>query len=411
MLHLKKKNITLISANFYPEETAIGFFSSEMINYLQENGNNTSVISSFPYYPQWEIYSSYKNKPKYLQDYFNSIPVYRSKPKVSKNPSFFSRLKLMFTFLWGSYKNSKKINSCDIVIVIVPFTLSIITGIILAKKRKAKLWIHIQDFEFDLAFESGILSKKNIFTLLFKKCVLKFESYLLNKADIISSISNKMLEKAKNKSKVKEYYLFPNWISLKQVSFSNEVHPFISKDVFTLLYSGNIGEKQNWNLFLKVCREIKNINLQINIVIVGDGSFAKKLKVKIKEFDFIKFYDPVPLADLGLLLNSANAHFLFQKTTVIDSVMPSKIMGMMASKKPSIVVGHNDSEVALLFKNNNIGFYFSTENVNDIVDSIIKLKTDSTLSETMGKNAHDFIIQNYSENKILEDLTFKLNSL
>ncbi len=406
-----KPNITLISANFYPEDTAIGFFSSQMVDFLKNNNNQPTVISGFPYYPQWEIYHNYKDKPSFIIDIFNEIPVYRSKQFVPKRPTFFSRVRMMLSFLKGSIVNYRKIEKCDVVIVIVPFSLSIITGILLAKKHKAKLWIHIQDFEFDLAFESGILSKKNILTSFFHKAVLKFESYLFNRADIISSISNNMLVRAKSKSSVNNYYLFPNWISEKQISNTDEIHQYIDKNKFTLLYSGNIGDKQNWSFFIKVCKEIERTNLEVNVVIVGNGAFANNLKEMIKPFSFVKMYEPVPLDELGKLLNSADAHFLFQKTDVLDSVMPSKIMAMMASKRPSIITGHKNSEVATIFNKNNIGYYFSSENEEKIIDTLRELMNDKSKSEILGKNAYEYIINNFEEKTILGNMNAKLKSI
>jgi colanic acid biosynthesis glycosyl transferase WcaI len=73
------------------------------------------------------------------------------------------------------------------------------------------------------------------------------------------------------------------------------------------------------------CIEINGDN-DIEIVIVGDGAYIQKLKVKLKALPFIKFYEQVPYAKLYNLLCSANVHFLFQKTDVQETVMPSKFL-------------------------------------------------------------------------------------
>lgn len=207
------KNITIITANYYPEDTAIGFYTTQLSKYLKDKEYEINVITGFPYYPQWEIYDNYKNKNKQIVDYFENIPVYRNRQFVPSKPTFFKRIKMILSFVKGCFKNIKNIKETDLVFVIVPFTFSIIPAYFLAKKTKSKLWIHIQDFEFDLAFETGILSKKNIFTHLFKKSVLHLESFLLNRANIISSISENMINQAKRRSSQKPVFFFPNWIS------------------------------------------------------------------------------------------------------------------------------------------------------------------------------------------------------
>ena len=54
-------NITIISNNYYPEDSGIGLYSAGMAEYLAQN-HNVKVITAMPYYPQWEIYAEYKNQ-------------------------------------------------------------------------------------------------------------------------------------------------------------------------------------------------------------------------------------------------------------------------------------------------------------------------------------------------------------
>lgn len=87
-----KNNITLIGINFYPEDTAIGLYSTQMCEYLSNQGYQIDVITGFPYYPQWEIRESYKNKSTFLQEKKDNITIYRYKQYVPKNPSFKNRI-------------------------------------------------------------------------------------------------------------------------------------------------------------------------------------------------------------------------------------------------------------------------------------------------------------------------------
>lgn len=405
------KTITIVTANYFPEETAIGFYTTQFSKYLVDKDYNVNIITGFPYYPQWKIYKEYRDKESFINEKYGKINIYRHKQFVPEKPSFFSRIKMMITFLRGSLKNIKQIKQTDLVIVIVPFTLSVIPAFILSRRTNAKLWIHIQDFEFDLAFETGILARKNLITNLFKTSVLRFERYLLNKAFIISSISQNMMHQAQLRTKNKFIYFFPNWISKKQIeSTSNSIHSYFDSDKFSILYSGNIGDKQNWTLLEDLCRIIPS-NTNIEIVIVGNGGYANTLKDKLKQYAFVKFYPVVPLEELGLLLSSPHLHFLFQKTDVIDSVMPSKILGMMASGKTSLITGHKESEVARIFNTNEVGIFESEDNAELIYNKILELMESPDLSLKFGENAKKYIWENFSEEKILHNFEEKINSI
>jgi len=405
------KTITIVTANYYPEETAIGFYTTQFSRFLKDSGYNINIITGFPYYPQWEIYQDYENKENFIIEDFSGITIYRSRQYVPSKPTFFSRIKMMATFVKGVFKNIKKIEQTDLVITIVPFTFSIIPAYWLSRKTKSKLWIHIQDFEFDLAFETGILAKRNLFSKLFKKVVLLLESFLLNKAEIVSSISQNMMIQAQKRTKNKSLYLFPNWISEKQLQLNTSlIHPYFNKDKFSILYSGNIGDKQNWTLLENLCQLIPS-ETAIEFIIVGSGGYLETLKDKLQQYSFVSFKPVVPLDELGQLLTSAQLHFLFQKTDVIDSVMPSKILGMMASGRPSIISGHKDSEVARIFNSNDVGCFFYENNSLKIYEKIIALKNDTHLCATYGKNARKFVWENFSEKKIMSNFTNQINKI
>ena len=404
-----KKTITIFTGNYAPEDTAIGLYTSQFAVFLFNKGYDVSVITGFPYYPKWEIAKEYQNKSTYFNEIINGISVFRYKQYVPKKVSFIGRIKLMLSLLWGNYNNSKKIKETDLVICIVPFTLSVLTAYLLARRTKAKLWVHVQDFEFDLAFQSGLLHTSFI-GKIFKKVVFKFEEFLLNKADVISSISFNMIDKSKEKTKLESVYYFPNWISSKNINpNSAKQHPFINKNKFTLLYSGNIGEKQDWNLFEKLCQQL--ISENIEIVIVGNGAYAEKLKNRLAKFDFITFYEPIPYEDLNDLLCSADLHFLFQKTDVLDTVMPSKILGMMASGKPSIITGNKHSEVSKIFTDNNLDGYFNTNDVEPILKFIRIVKANKENGMSNNLNAKHYILEIFSEENILEKFETEIQKI
>ena len=179
--------ITIIGINFYPEDSSTGLYSTQMAEYLAMT-HKVEVITGFPYYPEWEIREDYKNKSTYLKEEKENITIYRYKQYVPKEPSFKKRILHLLDFTIGSLWNIFKIKKSDLVICVVPFTTSIVLGILVARLRGAKVWVHIQDFEFDAAVESGLAGEqKGLKTKIFKG-LFWLERKLLNKADIVSTI-------------------------------------------------------------------------------------------------------------------------------------------------------------------------------------------------------------------------------
>lgn len=402
-----KKNITIIGINYYPEDSAIGLYTTQKAEYLVSKGFDVSVITGFPYYPQWEIWKEYKNK-KYLEkETINNVKIYRSRQYVPNNPTFFKRLLHLISFTFGNFINIFKVSKPDIIISIIPFTTSAFLGWLLKVRYKSKLWIHIQDFEFDAAIDSGLLDGN-------KKMVVKLLSWIekktLKRADKVSTISYGMLKKLKEKTNIPSYYL-TNWIDVSLFDNKlNERHPYLNSGNFKILYSGNIGAKQDWNFFFTFLEKLKDFN-NIEVIIVGEGAEKVKVVNETKKYNFVKHYNLVPFDQLPSLLSGADAHILFQKTDVIDTVMPSKLLGMMASAKPSIVTGNLKSEVAKVFEESKGGYYFDGKSVDDILEIIKHLKNNKKLVDKLGVNSKEYVLEKYSQEKVLQNFVKQIEQL
>ena len=391
------KKITIIGINYYPEDSAIGLYSTEKAEYLVSKGFDVTVITGFPYYPQWEIRQDYKSKNYLVKEVINGVKVYRCKQYVPKDPTFIKRIIHLISFTFGNFINLFKIEKPDIVISIIPFTTSALLGWFLKKRYKAKHWVHIQDFEFDAAIDSGLLkgNKKIVINVL-----QSVERFVLKKADTVSTISFGMINKLKTKTDSHTYYL-TNWIDIEKFSNTTlETHKYLSADTFKILYSGNIGAKQDWAFFVAFLNHLKGID-NIEVIVVGEGAEKEHVLQQIKDFDFVKHYNLVPYGELPSLLSSADLHILFQKTDVIDTVMPSKILGMMASAKPSIVTGNLKSEVATVFEDSKGGFYFDGKSIEALINQIILLKDDKQLCLDLGQYAKAYVEEKYAKDKVL----------
>ena len=401
---MKVQNITFISLNYAPEDTAIGLYSTQWVNFLKDAGYNVTVVTAFPYYPKWEISKEYKQRKTFLKEKQNDITILRYKQYVPKKPTFIKRIIHLSDFTFGSFFNLFKIKECDLVISVVPFTTSVFLGYIQKKRFKAKFWMHIQDFEFDAALQTGVGKNKNIiFSLLFG-----LEKWLFSKPDLASTISYSMLNRLSEKTNSEQYFL-PNWIDDEKINPSNsKTHDYLKSKKIKILYSGNIGDKQDWEAFIQFCKDIDET--RYDIILVGDGSKKEWVLNEIKAFSNASYYPPVSFEELSDLLCSADVHILFQKPEVIDTVMPSKVLGMMASAKPSIIIGNEKSEIKSIFEKSDAGLFFSVYS-KAIVCSLEDLITNKKNLQKKGEKARAYVIDNFSKEKILSKMLKRLQEL
>ena len=405
--------ITFITVNYAPEDTAIGLYTSQLAEFLSTKGYEVSVITGFPYYPMWKIPCEYADKPRYYTETINGVKVFRYKFFVPQNQSFFYRILHILSFNFGNYFNLKKIGQADLIYCNIPFTTNVLLGMILRNRTKAKLWTSIKDFEFDAAFESGLLSE-NLVSQSFKKILHNIERYLFTKSDIISSISYKMVDRIKLKAPETNPIFFPDWVDVDFINPEKySQHPYLAPEKFSILYSGNIGQKQNWDVYISVVHKLKHLS-DIEFILVGEGAYKDDLLERLKTegiLSSIKYYEPIPYKDLPNLLCSAQLHLLFQKSDVIDSVMPSKILGMMSSARPSVITGDASSEVAKHINLSQGWGYYDNADVDDIVMEILKLKDSAEFQAELGQRARRYMIENFSKTEILNGFLEKIQKL
>lgn len=405
-----KKKITLIGLNYFPEDTAIGLYSTQMMEFLAAQGHEVSVITGFPYYPRWEIHEKYRSKKRWFKETHNGVRIFRYKQYVPKQPTFLKRVWHLMSFALGNFFNLFRLGKQDLVIAIIPPTFGVILGWLMKIRYGSRLWLHVQDFEFEAAFSSELISSRNPVGRLVQWSVLSFERFLLRRATVASSISHSMLKKLRGRTR-KEPYFLPNWIDADFVDPENTgTHPLMASDKFKILYSGNIGDKQNWELFIGYVRALQ-VHEDIEFIVVGDGSKKSWLVEASKNLSNIRLYSPIPYEELSALLCSADIHILFQKGGLSDLVMPSKLLGMMASGVPSLVTGQKDSEVEQAFEHSKGGYFFALDNLDVIVEKTLLLQKDRERQQEFGHNARRYVIEQFSNEKVLGSLAKKISEL
>jgi colanic acid biosynthesis glycosyl transferase WcaI len=114
-----KKHVLIIGANYYPEDSAIGLYTTQKAEYLAANGFQVTIITGFPYYPQWNIFQPYKRlKKTFFEENINGVKILRYRQYVPNNPKFLNRIWHILSFTMGMIVNLFKITKPDVFLAI-----------------------------------------------------------------------------------------------------------------------------------------------------------------------------------------------------------------------------------------------------------------------------------------------------
>lgn len=405
---MNPKRVLLIGGNFSPELTGIGKYNGEMISWLSQEGVDCTVITTFPYYPEWKVQQQYRKKSwfyyteKEQQPGKGAVRVYRCPHYVPKKPSGLKRMVSDLTFFMSAFVQvflSFFHKKYDVVIAVAPPFHVGFLALFYKWITGTPMVYHIQDLQIDAAKELGMIRQKGLLNLMFR-----LESFILKRTDWVSSISYGMIRRIRSKTD-KDVVFFPNWVDM------NGLFPLFdrtglksqfgfSEDKKLVLYSGAIGEKQGLENILLAAMELRNEDIQF--AICGSGPYKEKLRVMAEDGGLtnISFLPLQPKESFNSFLNAADLHLVLQKANANDLVMPSKLTGILAVGGSALVTAPEGSSLYNYVSTHNIGTLAVPENLPSLVEGIRTALSGGAVEE-IRSNAYAFANEFLNIDKVL----------
>jgi colanic acid biosynthesis glycosyl transferase WcaI len=398
-------NILLISLNYKPEEIGVGKFSGELVDELIEFGHSIDVITTYPFYPDWEISPINSNPYIYSTAKTKNLKIHRCPIYVPKKITIFRRLLHYLSFAVSIVpvlicKINKKY---DYVYLVLPSIIALPIVILYAKLKKIRLAVHVQDLEIAATIDAFKLKKTKIIGIV--------EKWLIEKSDILITISHDMRQYFIGYENVKTL-IVRNWVDLKKFELKLD-HELIlnkfklKKEEFIILYSGSIGWKQASDILIRVSEKLrKDKNFSYRIIICGDGPEKKKLQSISGDDEKIIWMEVLDEKLFCELMCVADVHLITQKREMTKYLMPSKLTSIFASGRP--VIAQTDGGTELEYMVKDAGLVVKIGDVDEMTNAILKMKDDIELRRIYGKNAKMKARKYYDKDKVLSELNSEL---
>ena len=339
--------ILIYGINFAPEPVGVGRYTGEMAERLHKAGHEVRVITALPYYPEWKVAPIYSGWA-YAFEQWRGIPVMRAPLWVPYRPGGRKRVLHLLTFAVTTLPLMVRALFWrpDLVWMAAPAFVCAPAALVAAKLTGAKSWIHIQDFEIDIAFGMGLISGA-----WWKRVIFSCERWLLGRFDRVSTISKAMVARAVSKGvPAADVAYVPNWADVNAISPLRGPSPYraelgIPADAVVALYSGSMGVKQGVDWVAQAALALQG-DAGIYVVLCGEGPMKDAAQALCGALPNVRVLPFQPFARLGDLLGLADVHLLPQHADAAEMVMPSKLTGMLASGRPVVAMAAPGSELA-----------------------------------------------------------------
>lgn len=374
MVEHNRKKVLIVTQYFWPEEFRI----NELVKKLVSSNCDVDIITGRPNYPDGKIYEDFVTSPQMYNDYFGAS-IYRVKniPRGKNKFTLFLNY-ISFAFLATIYllKNFGNKRYDSIIAVQVSPIFSVIPAIIYGKRHKVKVNTWVMDLWPDILTALNLISNRLIIKLLtfISSLIYRFSDSLL--------ISSQGFRKRLIELGVKEksIYYFPQWVEdvmgtediystkeYKEIEKLLNAYSHLKKIIFT----GNIGECQNFPSVLKAIEILKHRN-DFVLLIVGSGREEDSVRQLVSDNSLethVKLLGRFPIEYMPSFYHFSDALLLpLAKDPLFEITLPGKTQNYLYAGRP--IIGFLDGEGASVLRSSKSGYVCSADNYIELANAI-----------------------------------------
>lgn len=335
------KRVLLVTQYFYPEN----FKSNDIAFELAKRGYEVTVLTAIPNYPQGQFFKGY-GLFKRRTEVVDGVKIIRGFVVPRGKDS-----KILLALNYLSYL----VSSCFIALYLVlryrydavfvhqvsPVTIGVAATLI-KKIQKIPMYFWVLDL-WPESLTAAIGLKNHYILGFFSKMVRWF--YCNSDKILISSkgFERSICDKGDFASKI---VYFPNWVDSALTANADVETPTVPKG-FVAMFTGNIGESQDFGTVLKGAERLKE-NTNIHFVIVGNGRAKGWVDEQIAQRNLsatVHCVGSYPLEAMPATFAKADVLFAALKDDPIFALtVPAKIQAYMSAGKPIITMINGETK-------------------------------------------------------------------
>ena len=399
-------NLLILSNNYHPELTGPAGYITDLAEYLTDNGDSVTVLTSAPHYPRWKVYDGYKNS-FFRETSENGVRVIRCPIYIPRKPTSVKRIGYDLSYSLSALFAGLPEKDYDLVYCVSPPLTIGISAEILAWLKRAPFIFHIMDLIPETAAALGMLSNKRILRVLYA-----IEKHVYRKAAGIVAITPGFLDNiiSRNLTEGSKVRLLPNWVEVANGNEMQRGEAFraqhsIPKDNCIVTYAGNIGNKQGLNTLVEAAVLLNNqAGSAIKFIIAGDGAQKAALyrQAQAANADNITFLPPQNADRFSEMMAAADVFVITQKNSVVDICLPSKLLTNCAAGKPTIASVNPNSETAQFVRNSRCGTVCPPELPESLRNEILTICNLPDRGRDLGQKGREFVTKNFNKTAVLQ---------
>ena len=379
--------VLLLTQWFDPEPTFKGIvFARELVR----QGFEVEVVTGFPNYPGGRIYAGYRIK-LLQREVIDGVQITRVPLYPNHDQSAIKRVLNYLSFAASSLVYGLFVaKRADVIYAYHPPLTVGITASLIRLFRRIPVVYDIQDMWPDTLRATGMVNNPRALNAVEAVC-----QWVYRRVDHLVVLSpgfkRLLVQRGVPERKINVIY---NWADEAALNAPQGKLPanFPGPEQFRILFAGNMGKAQALDAVLDAAALMQARDSRVCFVMLGGGVEVGRLKQRAAELQLrnVVFLPPVPMAEVGTLLNAADALLVhLRKDPLFEITIPSKTQAYMTVGKPLLMAVNGDA--ADLVQQSGGGVVAESENSISLASAAETLQNLSPAErQAMGEKAQTY---------------------
>jgi colanic acid biosynthesis glycosyl transferase WcaI len=151
------------------------------------------------------------------------------------------------------------------------------------------------------------------------------------------------------------------------------------------LHAGNLGFYGAWETLVAAARLLESEG--IGLVFVGDGAQRIQIEAAAAGCKNVRFLPFFPASKIASVLAAPDAHIVTIKRGLEGVIVPSKMYGILAARKPILAVAPRETDVAAIGEKRGFAVWGDPDDPEQVACAVRRLLGDGNQIRHMGEAA------------------------
>lgn len=389
--------IVVLCPHFRPDTAPTGTVMTRIVEELVALGHEVHVVTSFPWYrahriePGWEgrrIRTERTSWGSIIR--VDPFPGGDKRNLLRRAVGFFgfSLLALAAGVRAGGRGRP------DVVLAMSPPLTLGPTGWLVGTLRRAPLVFNVQDVFPDAAVRTGAITNRRLVRL-----AEVLERWTYRRSAAVTVLSDDLAANVRGKigeDRAHTVRVIPNFVDTERIRPGHRNTGYRAEfhlgDGPVVLYAGNVGFSQPFDLLVEVARRCPDVMVVVN----GDGAARADLERCVDGLENVRIIGFQPAERLAEVLASGDVHLVLLRPGLGEVSVPSKTYSSLAAARPVVAAIDPGTEIPRLLETAGAGRHVSPDDVDGFVAAVRTLVDDPEEQRRLGASGRRWVVDHAS---------------